>query len=109
MLKRRIDIATTNYWKLDIDYSMSFFYFYFILLIGDLMNFRELKTLKFSVIYNRKIDVYNYKSINFLSDEKITIDSLNIYGDDLKVVSIDGYKITIKGILKRVDLDEIFS
>ena len=73
------------------------------------MNFRELKTLKFSVIYNRKIDVYNYKSINFLSDEKITIDSLNIYGDDLKVVSIDGYKITIKGILKRVDLDEIFS
>lgn len=88
---------------------MSFFYFYFILLIGDLMNFRELKTLKFSVIYNRKIDVYNYKSINFLSDEKITIDSLNIYGDDLKVVSIDGYKITIKGILKRVDLDEIFS
>ena len=73
------------------------------------MNFRELKTLKFSVIYNRKIDVYNYKSRNFLSDEKITIDSLNIYGDDLKVVSIDGYKITIKGILKRVDLDEIFS
>jgi len=88
---------------------MSFFYFYFILLIGDLMNFRELKTLKFSVVYNRKIDVYNYKSINFLSDEKITIDSLNIYGDDLKVVSIDGYKITIKGIIKRVDLDEIFS
>jgi len=73
------------------------------------MNFRELKTLKFSVVYNRKIDVYNYKSINFLSDEKITIDSLNIYGDDLKVVSIDGYKITIKGIIKRVDLDEIFS
>ena len=73
------------------------------------MNFRELKTLKFSVVYNRKIDVYNYKSINFLSDEKITIDSLNIYGDDLKVVSIDGYKITIKGILKRVDIDEIFS
>lgn len=44
----------------------------------------------------------NYKQIKSIKSDLIELEEINIYGDDLKIIRLDGYSIVVKGVFKKI-------
>lgn len=60
--------------------------------------------LKITIKYNDLNEVFidNYNVINEISDKRVIIDNILLKGDNLKVISLDDFRIIINGIINEV-------
>jgi len=57
-------------------------------------------------LYFERLLILNYDNIILISDEKMIIDNINIIGNDLKIIELDNFALTIKGEIKGVHLND---
>ena len=58
----------------------------------------------FKMVENEKIIVENINKINSFSEELISFDNFNVYGLNLKIISIEEQVIIIEGKVSKVEI-----